>query len=209
MKERYIRFNDMMIRAILRDEKTQTRRPVKPQPEYGENHAVSGLFGTFFHGWNIDHPAVTVKDIVKHCPFGQVGDRLWVQEAWKPTCRWGKPDSISYIRYRADSSRCIVQHTLGGVQTDNWRPSIQMPEWASRITLEITDVRLEKLQCMGDREARLEGVKPFGGMCATGSTHLYTFRELWNSLYAAKGFGFYTNCWVWVIRFRRVGEIIK
>jgi hypothetical protein len=76
MKERPILYNTEMVKALLDGRKTQTRRLVKPQPEHRENESVPGCFGTFFHGWNLDHEAVSVKDVVKYCPYGQLGDRL-------------------------------------------------------------------------------------------------------------------------------------
>lgn len=212
MNERSIRFNDEMIRAILRDKKTQTRRPVKVQPnkDWYPYHRPDRQWT-----WCVNGSGVSGGDTFQ-CPFGQVGDRLWVREAWKPTCQWGEPNNISYIRYRADSSRHVIEHTLGGVQTDNWRPSIHMPEWASRITLEITDIRVERVQEINEADCVAEDcpatikIGPPDcyssqfGKTESSKSPIETFQAVWNNIYASKGFGFDTNCWVWVITFRRV-----
>ena len=102
--------------------------------------------------------------------------------------------------YRAtDPTPELAYEDTDGEPTVRWKPSLHMPRWASRITLEITDVRVERVQEITEKEAKAEGVLPCDGMTA-----VYWFSEAWDSLYAKKGLGWNDNPWVWVITFRRV-----
>ena len=191
MKECPIIFNDEMVRAILDGRKTMTRRPVKGvMPDNGlwlkkPTKTRSGI-------------TTHVMDAPKHglCPFGAVGDRLWVQETFGDC-------GVRFV-YRADGAACQVKR---------WTPSIHMPRWASRITLEITDVRVERLQDITDGDARAEGVPEAGGLLPEyPGTYLtpkgdfasarVAFQRLWESIYGDDGWD--ANPWVWVIAFRRV-----
>lgn len=202
MRERGIIFNDEMVRAILDGRKTQTRRPLKWKQtrftEIGEREDGSK--------WPWSEDAEHACDFWHPCPFGAVGERLWVREAFHNGC-----DGYSY---RADfdwigESRKNNSGFLGC--HDRWTPSIHMPRQASRITLEITGVRVERLQDISEDDARAEGVQPLRGgywrhyqpgwtqhqLSARGS-----FVTLWNSLYGDESWQ--ANPWVWVIEFRRV-----
>ena len=159
MKERPILFSGEMVRAILDDRKTQTRRVVKPQPEY------------YDHRWRwLDVIASCTGSLDErmrsHCPYGQPGDRLWVRETWvhyhtvnhRRLHHGGAISEVSdgLAGYRADGHDTIEdfrQHVrlMSGadleaveINGDRWRPSIHMPRWASRITLEITAVSVER-----------------------------------------------------------------
>lgn len=111
------------------------------------------------------------------------------------------------VLYRADNAfvpdrcGCACEGPCSGVRIAHpWKPSIFMPRWASRLTLEITDVRVERLQAIDEDDARREGVKAKGDL--TG--YVGAYRELWQSLNAKRGFGWDLNPWVWVVAFNRV-----
>lgn len=127
----------------------------------------------------------------------QPGDRLWVRETWY--CA-GVDESDGYpVRYREGAT---VQEDV----SISWRPSIFMPRWASRITLEITGVRVERLQDITEEDAKEEGVPPmiFSDGGYGKPDYRDGFRQLWDSINAKRGFGWDVNPWVWVIEFRRV-----
>ena len=176
-------FNDEMVRAILDGRKTQTRRPLKPQPDY-------------LHDAD---PYQKIWMSPLKCPYGKVGDRLWVREAFTLTVPTEKP------MYRA---------TWKNPDGIKWTSSIHMPRWASRITLEITDIRIERVQEITEEEAEAEGVLPCPHPISKtdecldcyldAGEYACSFFNLWDQLYAKKGLGVDDNPWVWVITFRRI-----
>jgi hypothetical protein len=174
VKERPMLFNGDMVRAILDGRKTQTRRIAKPR------HCNHGSEG-------------------QRCPYGQPGDRLWVRETWSMDAGAVSEDAESdwHICYKADLSVTQALCTdaeclrLYDSQRSAWRPSIHMPRWASRITLEITDVRVERLQVISLDDAKAEGVE---------TTDQYA--ELWCKINGAESWN--ANPWVWVVAFKRV-----
>lgn len=193
MKERPILFSSPMVKALLAGTKTQTRRLVKPQPgpELGETPGAA---------WNAGF--VDVK-----CPYGQEGDRLWVREAWgfdsgvrgdfRPLGRndLSGMDLLTHTLYRAD-----------GGKAPRWRPSIHMPRWASRITLEVTSVRVERLQDITEEDAKAEGVDsvPVADVPRNGTLyHRDDFAQLWDIINGSKA-PWSSNPWVWVVGFRRL-----
>lgn len=183
MKERPILFSTKMVKAILEGRKTQTRRVIKPQPnDIRESPFVkSGIETT--HGYEIK---------LKHEP----GDRLWVRETWNVLDSDGcKPSDISPIKERAI-------YKANGDEYPFWRPSIFMPRWASRIALEVVNVRVERVQDISEEDAMHEGatpllVDPDGGSCP----YCEGFRALWDSINAKRGYGWDANPWVWVVEF--------
>jgi hypothetical protein len=135
------------------------------------------------------------------CPFGQPGDRLWVRETWRTdkSLDGRAPTKFSAwpVMYYAD--RSVLNHgSFHGSPIGKKRPSIHMPRWASRITLEITDVRVERLQEISESDCELEGLKRLQGGIKI------EYRCLWESLHKAKGFRWDENPWVWVISFKRI-----
>jgi len=148
MTERPILFSAEMVRAILDGRKTQTRRIVKPQP----TGATSWLPHIEASGFYPDKISAKPERLV--CKYGQSGDQLWVRETW------AKGETAGVARYRATDPQC--DDTTSGLR---WRPSIHMPRWASRITLRITDIRVERLQDISEDDARAEGceARPFPG----------------------------------------------
>ena len=195
MKEHPILFSGEMVRAILDGRKTMTRRVIKPQPVSIPEAKVAHA------NWIMQN---------RTCPYGQPGDRLWVRETWKPTrascaIATGIDGPGTYVRYRADDSRRTVAHSMKcrGADREPWHPSIFMPRWASRITLEITEVRVERVQDITEEDAKAEAPPfPFD---YTPASYRSLFRALWDSLNAKRGYGWAANPWVWVISFKRVG----
>ncbi|HHN8524161.1 MULTISPECIES: hypothetical protein [Klebsiella pneumoniae complex] len=245
ISERGMIFNAEMVRALLDGRKTQTRRIMKPQPEpcpRGGHWWPSNVFKTMLHveeemqngkgGWG-----GLAGDA---CPFGDVGDRIWVRETWATLGNedgccvdWEgnlcKGDERSAARiYRASCEQRPGDYGLWSIPDDAywkphtkehkfegaWRPSIHMPRWASRILLEITDVRVERLNAINEHDAQAEGVaKLRGGFWKhyqPGWTqHQLSARDsfvtLWKSIYGDESWN--SNPWVWVIKFKRIEEL--
>jgi len=194
MKERPILFSAPMVRALLDGSKTQTRRVVKPQPAPWGQHGgwqLPGFCASDDKGFR--HGAPIFK-----CPYGKPGDRLWVREAFAridgQTRPWIETD------YRATYKHGDRLGDTLGIKK-RWTPSIHMPRHASRITLEITSVRVERLQDISESDAMAEGVKNSlhlsGGRFAREN-----FEHLWWSI---NGEGSWeANPWVWVVEFKKV-----
>ncbi|MBZ1874936.1 hypothetical protein ACYAZN_15655 [Klebsiella pneumoniae] len=228
MTERGMIFNGEMVRAIIDGRKTQTRRIVK-----GTDGAVK-----FCKEWDIngeeifvvlgekDHTGMNPVLGAISCPFGGIGDRIWVRETWSDVNLEGIPavayradgdvyslmDDESFLdedgAFNYDEPRVTKYHfaawysdLIGGIEGD-WRPSIHMPRWASRILLEITDIRVEHLASVSDEDAGKEGYpadpSPFGGPM----DKWLWFRQLWDGIYQKHSFKH--NPWVWVIEFKRI-----
>ncbi|AIP65123.1 MULTISPECIES: hypothetical protein [pseudomallei group] len=218
MKERPILFSGPMVRAILDGRKTQTRRIVKCQPpddvapitvarynptiidRHGEQAPGLEIFGAFSDDgeWGCKSP------------FGEPGDRLWVREThlnwWKLNeANPDGPREFSHVAaYAADGYELQPGET--------WIPSIHMLRAASRITLEITGVRVERLQDISEVDAISEGIDKTAagfwstyGQCDVDGTYSprLSYQCLWNSLNAARGFGWDANPWVWVVEFAK------
>ncbi|WP_082019551.1 morphogenetic protein [Leclercia adecarboxylata] len=191
MTERGMIFNAEMVRAILDGRKTQTRRPVKfpvIDKNMGCELAGNELARELAAGnyWN--------------SPFGKPGDRIWVRETWAEAGA-GAPE---LLLYRANYPKHVPSHyeNVPPAEEIRWAPSIHMPRWASRILLEITDVRVERLNSISEEDAGNEGYpadpSPFGG-------HMdkwLWFRQLWDGIYPEQSFKH--NPWVWVIEFKRI-----
>lgn len=137
------------------------------------------------------------------CPYGQPGDRLWVRETLRlsPKGLWYYAADESYIMVNEQNKTAMVtwaHHKDGEVCA-----SIHMPQWASRLTLEITGVRVERLQDISWIDAKAEGINPDSAAVSEYSM-VGAFGILWDSINAKRGFGWNNNPWVWVIEFRRV-----
>jgi hypothetical protein len=147
MKERPILFNTEMVNAILEGRKTQTRRIVKPQPKvfYGLVKKLNNLYLQCARIFRDNRPGIK-------SPYGIIGDRLWVRETWrKITLYDGYTEPFEkHIAYKATCNGEIVNNF-------KWKPSIFMPRSISRITLEITDVRVERIQDISEKDASAEG----------------------------------------------------
>ena len=226
MKERPILFSGPMVRAILDGRKTQTRRIMKPQPTYdgfwwshkgyscgGEKQFRDGL--PLFAG----------------CPYGAVGDRLWVREKWGP-CDANYKQHIATATYACfpDGSQKFKLGTYFQYNNNpddiaskwptgwKWRPSIHMPRWASRITLEITGVRVERLNEISESDAIAEGIEskpqPYGKeldwkyygwlekLNQWSTCPIRSYESLWNSINGPESWA--ANPWVWAVEFKRI-----
>ena len=211
MKERPILFSAPMVNATLEGRKTQTRRVIKPQPE---EIIVGDMLqpGIYYRDADPDQQI--------HCPYGQPGDRLWVRETWAP---FG-----DYVLFRADGEEYLSTcETPGGGYPENcrhhpgceactaegtlikWRPSIHMPRWASRITLKIKSIRVERVHDITEADAVAEGIETHLSGCWTqtggyADTARLAFGALWDSINSKRGYGWNLNPWVWVIEFERI-----
>ena len=194
VREKPILFSGSMVKALLDGRKTMTRRVVKPQPP--DRFRVGWVEGdaAFWSEKAVGDFPMWEKFVT--CPYGQPGDRLWVRETWAD-------DTRGDFLYRADP------FFDGAEIAWKWKPSILMPRRASRITLEITDVRVEQLNDISESDARREGVEPIeiqpdaiDEREAFSFTH--GFIELWDSINASRGYGWDANPYVWAITFRVV-----
>ena len=211
MKERPILMSAPMVKALLDGRKTQTRRVMKSQPYTLRTEGFG--YGTKSGGFvSIQSP---------HClaefPYGVPGDRLWVREAWTSGYRDGAWGTI----FRADETfligKCAHEkgphfHAKEMGSHILWRPSIFMPRWASRITLEVTDVRVQRLQEISEGDAVAEGIyrnseNMGAGWRYSDAEPVYAFaasayRELWESIHGAGSSTL--NPWVWAVGFKVV-----
>jgi len=202
-KEHPILFSGPMIRALLSGTKTQTRRVVKPQPD---RYIVSfeKLGNDWKPVWGVACMPTEEANRCIRCPCGVPGDKLWVRETWNASQH--RTTRQVRVFYRADdSNRQIDVYELPPSRRfgEHWRPSIHMPRWASRITLEVTDVRVERVQEITGEDARAEGVDAIPAAPAA-FTHRTSFAKLWNSINAKRGYGWDLNPWVSVVEFRKV-----
>ena len=211
MTDKPILFSAPMVRAILEGRKSQTRRIIKPQPDAvldGEPYWHIGGYRT----------RVGAKNPF-FCPYGQPGDRLWVRE----TCRAEElPSGLDGVRYLADDCFIPIENTeaasdawlslaaygqrLSGHHKCRKVPAIHMPRWASRITLEITGIRMERLQDISESDAMAEGWARRDDLTSDDEVHREAAREwfmdIWESI---NGPGSWcANPWVWVVEFRRI-----
>lgn len=205
MTDRPILFSGPMVRALLDGRKTQTRRVLKPQPGEGASFFVSGRGK---HIW--DWPGLGVgTDDGRELPkrIYRVGDRLWVRETWLPLD--GHSNWDLRVSYAAD---CQQKHFADGEYDSSWNwpkaaktgdvPSIHMPRWASRLTLVVTDARVERLQDISEADAKAEG--PHQHEDWPEEYHASwrgAFHALWDSLNEKRGFGWDQNPWVAALTF--------
>jgi len=212
IKERPILFNSEMVKAILEDRKTQTRRPIKLN--------AAGRVELKGKNWHIED-----SDAVLACPLGKVGHRLWVRETFAHSnFPYGPLDRDCVIYYRADY--LDDPHGPDGEKSAEgkyrtWSPSLHMPRWASRITLEITGVRIERLHRIAEQDAKNEGADclitknctasdrdllgDVLGMPIFDDLHPYKngFALIWESIYR----NWNANPLVWVVEFKRLDNV--
>lgn len=226
MKERPILFSGEMVRAILEGRKTQTRRVIKPQP------VCKPEFGYLWHqkdkkgNWKNYED----KDFLKRCPFGRIEDRLWVRETWWATNKKIYPSGVlPDIYFKADftniknnkTEKCkLCNHKISNKNhAVKWFSPLFMPRWASRINLEITNIRVERVQDITAEDCTKEGiigVQRGGGYQydtqkewnyknpISARTPVLAYKQLWDSINSKRGYGWAVNPWVWVIEFRRI-----
>ena len=234
MKERQILMKAGPVNAILAGRQTQDRRPIRPQPipssgqwsdlwivkTDGKRKGMSCINAT---EWDVQYWCK------QWCPYGQVGDRLWVRETFvlesnfnigshlppfddgRPV-RWVEDEEFGRYwqqpHYRATDPPPELYYPDREDGTVKWTPSIHMPRWASRITLEITDVRVERVRDISEGDAQREGWDMSNlpwGHCYDGTHHARDwFQELWDSIYGKQGLWWDMNPWVWVLDFKVV-----
>ncbi|MDA4663936.1 hypothetical protein NY608_18840 [Enterobacter hormaechei] len=201
MTERGMIFNGEMVRAILDGQKTQTRRIMQVQPDTPEfglrriiESSIANEIGMYFWSQE-DARGIKARSKQFFCPFGDVGDRIWVRETWAEAGA-SAPD---LILYRANYPAHVPTHyeNVPPAEDVRWTPSIHMPRWASRILLEITDVRGDQLNDISEEDARSEGIS---GSSARDVKEAYA--ALWRSIYGSDSWR--ANPWVWVIEFKRI-----
>lgn len=185
--------NDEMIQSILRGEKTQTLRPIKPQPVLTDGSGFS--YKSWLSGAGPNFKDTCQNFIKSQSPF-QVGDWLWVREAWHQHYEGGIPQFGGRPCYRADGT---CSSHIG------WDPSTRMSRGFSRITLEITDVQVQRIQEVNEEDAKAEGVKEpetwVGVDGAQKTSYVIRLHSLWDSLYR-KTFPWSENPWVWAVKFK-------
>jgi hypothetical protein len=209
---RPILYSGPMVRALLSGAKTQTRRVMSPQPQesFSESYGAGGKSSRRSYGFSwqprpgdpwigLDSP-----ELAAACPYGVPGDRLWVRES---CCLDWSDRPI----YRADDPTGRAARAAGYDREPRWRPSIHMPRWASRITLEITAVRVERVATISDADILAEGIGDYAaGLGLEASTPPRRYRlweHLWDGVNAGRDGGRYAfglNPWTWVITFRIV-----
>lgn len=218
VKERPIIFSGEMVKAILDGKKTMTRRVVKFRDFTTDSitplhiELVDGKYCLFNerNGWLIGYPK---------CKFGEIGDRLWVRETHHVVggtadyeieeIKQGLQDIKNFASYKADG--------YGNPCDGGWASPMFMPRWASRILLEITDIRVERLNDISEADCEKEGFRfyPLSRICfkpcstkhpsGHGSNNYKSiFGEYWDTLNAKKGYQWSSNPWVWVVEFKVV-----
>ena len=196
--DRPILFSGEMVKAILEGRKTQTRRVIKPQPETVMDGEIDCAGNQCGYSWVLSwkgHELSPWRD----CPYGNPGDVLWVRETWTDLRGMGfgndpNTDKPWHYAYAADIKPGSDKEY--GVK---WRPSIHMPREAARLFLRVKRVRVERLQDIMPDDVLREGLWDVG----TETAALDAFAELWNSIYAKRGYGWNTNPWVWVVEFEQ------
>ena len=223
MKERPILFTPANALKCHDGTKTQTRRIIKNQPgkfvhiEYDERKGWQYWWDVGVSGM----PDVSQEYAPLKCPYGEPGDRLWVREAWRMSGEYAdvsttkiKPDDAwlytDHLRYRGE------QHSEG---VDKWRSSMMMPRWACRTVLEITEVRVQRLQACSEADAIAEGIERIGGAASCNPWRNYrigkpgemsmhcscpirSYMTLWESINGAGSWA--ENPWVWCVSFKKV-----
>lgn len=215
--EKPILFNSDMVQAILDGRKTETRRVINPQP-------IGFCLDKVFY-WDEPDLRDTVKadpgcwyydkhglHFHKKCLYGSLGDQLWVRETWQAApvhyddYNGGNEAGYPYdIIPKNKPSNCWITYAADGDEGP-WRPSIHMPRWASRITLEIEDIRVERVQ-----DITPDGIYSEGFPISVGDDHDCSnayewFSDLWDSINAERGLGWEADPWVWVVKFRKLDQ---
>lgn len=205
MKERPVLFSATMVRALLSGAKTQTRRIACSGDLVGVQTRDGTTVATF-----TDHCGDDPLPLVVTCRQGAPGDKLWVKETWGlhaygDFTYWNRESVAGRSEDDVRGSWEVAYAADATSVYDHWRPSIHMPRWASRLTLEVTGVRVERLQAITEADAKAEGVTP-APFCkagrAAGLEHVEAFEELWGDINGAESWA--ANPWVWVVSFRRV-----
>ena len=219
MKEHPILFSGPMVRAILAGRKTQTRRVIQlrnPNQPFADivvtfGYSASGE-STYAGFGNLADP------VYVRCPYGQPGDLLWVREkflVWEGGAGGLDPDSLTYqddpqwehqLFDNGELDDALPPEDDGVVGRWKVHPSIHMPRWASRITLRVTDVRVQRVQEISEEDAIAEGITRWeGDRLQRGDKGARNdFSRLWDSINAKRGYSWESNPFCWAITFERV-----
>lgn len=207
MKQRPILFSTPMVQAILAGRKTQTRRVVKPQPNFTYCTKCKKDYSFCACEFDSDEHAgrctKTAKADINLCPYGKVGDVLWVRETFSPPTAAQLPTSYMYA----------ADYPVNPLAKGIWKPSIHMPKEACRLFLEITDICVERLQDITEENAIAEGISRYPKAPIYGYKHymhndmyclhaIESFYTLWHSINGEESLK--ANPWVWVLEFKRI-----
>lgn len=219
---KHIFFSGAMVRAILAGHKTQTRRlrnldEINKEPDVWHFCSLNGYGNAVF---TKDERAYTeIKN-----PYGDAGENLWVRETWQKWENGGR--QVAYAADLACWEVAFGESEPSGVFDDGfrlatdpgrWKPSIHMPRWASRLNLEITNIRVERVQDISEADAIAEGIQVLPLQSESDPSAWYqsapgihqersakaSYRSLWDSINSKRGFGWDKNPWVWAITFKR------
>ena len=202
-------FNSEMVRAILDGRKTQTRRVVKKRHIWCPDHETIEQ--------HIDYMKYNQEGLLRCCPYGKVGDLLWVRENIRTICYPYQDGKFVYgeylIEYMADKVWVKCPEQQEEWWRHNWRkrqsttiPSIFMPKWATRIWLEVTGVRAERVWGISVEDCLTEGIIYQDGTEFWENGYIEAFKTLWDSINAKRGFGWDKNPFVWVREFKKVAK---
>lgn len=210
-KDRPILFSTPMVEAILDGRKTQTRR-TRGLEEINKN-PDDWHFAGIYYVTDCDELGATFQNCEEFartkCPYGKPGDRLWVRETWQITNFLHPSDeNYGYIYKASENGKDWQENT----EEWKWKPSIHMPKAAARIWLEVTDIRVERLQDISKEDAKAEGVEPVADgyknympkLSSTSQfcwpTAYHSFQSLWESINGAESWD--RNPWLWVVKFK-------
>jgi hypothetical protein len=218
MKEHPILFSGDMVKAILEGRKTQTRRIIKPQPELKTYPHLDNVYSEELQKF-ITRPNINLiwKGVQTHidefnqrCPYGKVGDQLWVRETWAKVYCEEENEDETFV-YRATDPGLTTGDEDEEGNIFKWRPSIFMPRYASRIQFEIVNIAVDRLNNISEEDARAEGIemnnKPYAGwfwmenIYSTDYAPL-AYEKLWDKINGKDSW--LKNPWVWVIEFKRI-----
>ena len=218
MKEHPLLMKGPLVRATLEGRKTQTRRPIKPQPDDDivdvEYDAIADLW---LGNTQADNDLGYTSSWAMRCPMGQAGDRLWVRETFQAWRKVGhESDEWEPIGVKAASFGDTIEYRATSKSTGPWTPSIHMPRWACRLVLPLVSVRVERVQDITEEDAKAEGVEPVL-MRGIGSYpewmrptmrggHQKAFELLWKQIYGDALWD--ANPWVWVAEWKEI-EVSK
>ncbi|ENM5750388.1 hypothetical protein V4V53_002135 [Vibrio mimicus] len=209
-------FNTDMVKALMAGDKVVTRRPVYPQPEpsdYGYDWWPSKKFGSMvqvsgFEKIDCDYKRDLVEEMARDaCPIANIGDLIYVRETFR---LFNHSDECGCSDYCScpPSGTPVYFANCGGDSESKWKPSIHMPRAASRLTLKVTNVRIERVQDITEEQAIKEGINKHNQLPAFKSpigyhtSPVYAFEELWNSIYG----NWEENPYVWVIEFEVIHQ---
>ena len=213
--DRPILFNGPLVRAILEGMKTVTRRPVKATKAHADgfmmlDHGKGWWPYNTFGDFTSDHEGMEYPIA---CPYGKPGDRLWVRETFAYADKSGTHDAAPDDPWRPvrpgmepEIYRCWYRASDGHAADGFWKPSLHMPRWASRILLEVTDVRVEQLQDISRADIRAEGLQCPPELASDDVSPNYRdwYPAAWRELWESTGGDWDANPWVWVVEFKRI-----